>query len=168
MAKRKYRAVTQKGLIKVEGMQEVLDNIAERLDRTVGKQVKAVYVEAAKAVWSKTKQNIAGLPASERLKQVLNAEVMINTGEDRQQNVLVGMSQQAGIRKLGNQAGTYRGKRFIPSPYWFEHGTAMRQGPRGSTGRIAATPFFRPAVTSTRGEMRDRMAAGFKELLVDR
>ncbi len=160
MPKRKYKAITQRGLLRIEGMQALLDAVVERMDRATAQSIKDIYVAAATKLTQRVRQNIAALPYSERLKEALRSGVVINRGQDKKPNVLVGVSQKAGVKQLGRQ-------RFMPNPYWFEHGTAMRVTSRGARGRINATPFFRPAVLAARDDIRTTIADGMRSLLID-
>lgn len=146
------RAVTQRQLLQIYGIDDVLDKIAKVLDKTTGNAVKDVYIDAAKPLWAQVKRNIAALPVSPRVKEILDAEMMINRGQDRKQHVLAGMSQQAGIKKLG------LGGRFILSPYWVEFGTSSGMRPHA---------YFRPALAATRAQIRSKLEAGFKEIIKD-
>jgi hypothetical protein len=153
------RAITTRKLVAIEGIPEVLANIAKVMNKTTAESLKKLYIDAAKPVWSTAKRNISGLNVSPQLKQVLDAMVMINSAIPRNPYVLVGMSQQAGIRKLGKG-------RFIPNPYWFEFGTdARKRSGGGGTGRITPTPYFRPALTAARPLVKQAIVAGFPKIL---
>lgn len=157
------RLVGAADLIQIEGLGDVIANIAALVDRFTVKRLKQVYIEASKPVWSQAKRNIDGLPVSPELKEVLHAMTMINTAAPDADYVLMGMSQQAGIKKLGR---TKEGnKRMIPNPYWFEFGTANRATSKRATGKINATPFFRPALEAKKREVKAVLEQELKKLL---
>jgi hypothetical protein len=172
--------IRQKGVAAIAGMNEVLSNIEKIIAATdAGELMTDLFVEASKHIWTQTKRNIASLPVSADLKEVLDAETIINRAKRGNPYVLVGMSQQAGIKKLGGRhlKMTRGGKRFIPSPYWFEFGTADRATGKSNskgqkffsfgrrTGRIQATPFFRPAVSAAKPLVKQALAKGFPQIL---
>lgn len=163
MPKKTERLVGKRELVKVEGMKEALDKIQATLDRATGLEVKDVFIDGAKPIWSKAKHNIQGLPISNRLKQILDAEVMIFRAKPKQPYVVVGVSQGAGIKKLGDTPGRWKGKAFIINPYWVEYGIRGR-----SKGAYSGHPFFRPALASARESVKEALANGFKEILVTR
>jgi len=156
--------VTKKQLLKMDGVAEALSEIEKRLDRATGNEIKKALIEGGKPLWRQAKQNIAGLGGvSKELKAILSAEVSMMRGKAKQPKILVGMSQLAGIKKLG------RGGRFIPSPYWFEFGTAQRVTKTGHrTGAITPTPFFRDAISKSKTAVREALAASLKALLVEK
>lgn len=158
--KRAYTAVSKNSLVKVDGMQGVLDGIAERLDNLEIGVLKDAWITASKPLVRNVKQNISALPVGSRTKEVLQATLSISRGPDNKANVLVGMSQGAGVKRLPG--------RFILNPYWVEFGTAERVTKNGRrTGRIKVNPFFRPGVTASRAELRAALASEFKALLVE-
>ena len=164
MAKgRVKRGVTKGQLMKVEGMDEVLAEIEKRMDRVTGEAIKDALIEAGKPLWSQAKKNIAALPVSDRMKQILDAEVSIMRGKPKQPKIVVGMSQQAGIRKLGR-------KRRAINPYWVEFGTQERTGPPHpvygtNRGRMKPFPFWRDALKTARPEIAQTLAKQMKEIV---
>lgn len=144
------QAVTGRQLVKVDGMDEALKNIAKVMSKTTGEALKGAYIEAAKVLWKQARANIRALPLSDKAKAVLTAEVSIMRAPANRPYAMVGMSQQAGIRKLG------KGGRFISNPYWFEFGTKRGMKP---------TPFFRPAVSMARPGIKEALAGGLKKVL---
>lgn len=159
MARRGTRqAVSQKALLELEGMDAVLKNIEKTIDRMKGERIKnEAYVEAAKHIWSQAKRNVQALPISDRLKTILDAEIMINRGLRANQYVLAGVSQKAGMQKLGGQ-GT-----FIINPYWVEKGIAGHTRGPYSGGK----PFFAPAVRSARSQVAETLKAKLLEIAAD-
>ena len=112
MAKRGRRGtgkalVTKSKLFKVDGMDEVLAEISNTMNRVTAQRLKQVYVEAAKVIWSQVKRNIASLPVSDKAKEMLDSMMMINQGKPTKQNVLSGMSQAWGIRQLSGKKSRF-------------------------------------------------------------
>ena len=140
--------------------QITLEGIEARLANLQAKVMKDAFVTATKPAYGAILQNINALPVGTRLKEVLRPQVSISRGEDRKPNVLLGMSQGAGTKRLPN--------RFIVNPYWVEFGTMQRSTKGGRrTGRFSATPFFRPAVTASRGAIRQALVSELKALLIE-
>lgn len=157
---RAYRAVSRASLVKMDGVEELLDAVSERLDNLEITVLKDAWVRASQPLLRSIRTNISALPVENRTKEVLQASLSVAAGPENKPNVLVGMSQAAGKRKLAG--------RFIFNPYWVEFGTARRSHKTGkATGSIRATPFFRPGVTASRPALREALAAQFKALLVE-
>ena len=169
------QSVTKRQLMKVEGMEDVIANIEARIDRSMAEEIKETYVDAAKIIWSAVRKNIAALRISTGVddpssinrasREMLDAQVSIMRGKPKQPRVVVGMSQKAGLKKLG---GAHRSW----NPYWWEFGTQERTGPNHPIygtrrGRIKPTPFFRSAVAASKAEVRDKLAAGLSTFLVE-
>jgi len=153
MAKRVQRqTVSKKQLLKVGGTAEVIAAIEAQMDRMTGEAIKDALINAAKPLWAQAKSNIAALPIGRPAKEMLDAQVSIMRGKPKQPKVVVGMSQHAGLKKLGGRHRSW-------NPYWWEFGTRERKGPRGA---IKATPFFRPAVTASKDQVRNRLAYELK------
>ena len=149
-------------LFKIEGTEEILEKITSLRNIARLREIKEVFALASIPVWSQAKRNVATLPAGQRLKEILDAGVIINKGEERKSNALVGVSQEASMKKLN------RKQRFVANPYWFEFGTAMRKTKQGkSTGAIPATPFFRPAVAAKKAEVRNALEVGILRIIED-
>ena len=144
-------AVGKARLLRIEGLDQVLENVLDFTDRAKAENLKEAFLEGAKPLWSQVKKNIQILPRSARAKEVLDACTIINKQERRKPFVLVGMSQQAGIKKLAQP------NRFVGNPYWFEFGTKRGMKP---------TPFFRPAVVMARAQIAARLAEGMKDALL--
>lgn len=159
---RAKQAVGKRDLVRVDGMPEVLENLKKRMERATAEAIKATLIDGGKPIWRQARANIQGLPVSARLKQILTAEVAMMKGKPKQPSIVVGISQAAGISRLGNQASSRGGKSFIINPYWVEKGIAGHR-----TGPYTGHPFFRPAVDSTKSEVVSRLSNGFKKLLVD-
>jgi hypothetical protein len=140
-------AVTRGKLLKIEGVDEVLANITKTMSRVKGKEIKAGYVRIAREeLASRVHANIDGLPVSQDVKEVLHAAAVTNAGPEEIPNAVVMISQQAAIKRLGRSGGR------IPNPYWWEYGTMSRVTKAGRrTGQITPSPFFRRAVTASRG-----------------
>jgi hypothetical protein len=164
MAKgRVKRGVTKGQLMKVEGMDGVLAEIEKRLDRVTGEAIKDALIEAGKPLWSQAKKDIAALKVSDRMKEILDAEVAMMRGKKKQPKIMVGMSQAAGKRKLG------RNRRSI-NPYWVEFGTQERTGPPHPVygtkrGRMKPFPFFRNALEKAKPEIAQALASQLKEII---
>lgn len=157
-AKKARQAISQKKLLEIEGMDAVLKNIEKTIDRMKGERIKnEAYVEAAKHVWSQAKANVQALPISDRLKTILDAEISINRGLPANPYVLCGVSQKAGIQKLGGQGN------FIINPYWVEKGIAGHTRGPYSGGK----PFFVPAVKSARSKVAETLKAKLLEIATD-
>lgn len=158
--------VGKKQLLKVEGMAEIKANIERRINRTMAEGIKDICIDAAKIIWSRAKQNIAALPLGRPAKAMLDAQVSIMRGKPEQPRVLVGVSQRAGLRKIGGARGSW-------SPYWWEFGTQERAVTKAhpiyglKRGKIKPTPFFKPAVSASRTAVRDKLAAGLSTFLVE-
>jgi hypothetical protein len=158
--KSKFQSVTTKSLVKLEGGQEVIDGIEARLANLKAEIIKESFVKAALPAYGAVLQNINALPVGNKLKEVLRPQVSISRGEDRKPNVLLGMSQGAGTKRLPD--------RFIVNPYWVEFGTAERSTKGGRrTGRFSATPYFRPAITASKGAIRQALVSELKALLIE-
>lgn len=158
--KRAYQAVSQGSLVKLDGMQDVLDGIAERLGNLEIEVLKDAWINASKPLLRAVRTNITALPVGSSTKEVLQAQVSVAAGPENKPNVLIGMSQKRGVANLPN--------RFIFNPYWVEFGTVDRATKGGKrTGKIQPTPYFRPAVTAARTQVHEALAREFKELLVE-
>ena len=158
-------AVTTKKLLQVEGIEDVMEAISKRIsedariagltgDNKTGLALKQLFLDAAKPVQDNAQRNIDGLPISGSAKNVLKSQVVRGRGPQRFKNAFVAMYQWAATKGQGS----------IPNPYWFEFGTKPREGPRG---QMTPTPFFRPAVTASRGAVRAALVDGLKRILVD-
>lgn len=174
-AKRRMASnVGGKRLLKIEGVAEAIAEVERTLSRTTGKRLKEeVLVGGAKVIWSAAKRNVAALPVSNRIKQILDAEVAIIVPSRPEPYVIVGVSQKAGIKKLGSSG-------FIINPYWIEMGVGgakriggkfagrVKGGSADAQGQYSAPhPFFRPALSASRKGARTAIANGLKTLVQD-
>lgn len=159
--------VTKSKLFRVEGMEETLAEITKTMNRVTAERLKKVFVEAAKPIWSEVKRNIAGLDVSPVMKEMLDSMMMINQGKPKRANVLEGMSQNWGRKQrpgLFSRFGTWS----VVNPYWIEFGTrAHDAGWAKPAGGIKPHPFFRPAVTAKRGEVKDVLVRELKRVIED-
>ena len=169
------RAIASRtALLKVEGTEDVLGNISQVVNMFTGQEIRRLYMAAAMAVRNEARSNIDGISSDrldERGKLILKEMVIGAYGPDqRKQNVIIGVSAVK-ARKLARTLGPGKSVRY-PNPYWFEFGTVERQtanyfgkGTTHSTGHITATPFFRPAVSSKRAEVRAILTSGLRQIL---
>lgn len=163
-------SVSQKQLLKIEGVEEVQKEIARRLALLrhrgqagqVGDALKHVYHDAAEPLVNEVKTGIASLSVERSAKNVLTGQVVRGRGPRRFPNAFVAMYQWAVNVKARATAG---GR--VPNPYWFEYGTVDRKTKSGkSTGRMKPTPFFRPAITRSREAVKKRLVDGLRRVLV--
>jgi hypothetical protein len=173
--KRKFQAVSDKSLVKFEGAQEVIDGIEARLANLKSEVLKDAFINAAKPAYRAVYSGISALPQSPKMKEVLQASILMAKGDARKPNVLLGMNQDKGIKTMGYPPKGSRppaGQR-VPNPYWIEFGTAQRNqgskgnGPKRDLGKMTATPFFRPAVTASKGAIRQALVSELKALLIE-
>ena len=168
--KSKFQSVTQKSLVKLEGAQEVIDGIEARLANLKNEVLKDAFINAAKPAYRAVFMGISALPQSPKMKEVLQASILMAKGDARRPNVLLGMNQDKGIKAMGyppRGSKPPKGQR-VPNPYWIEFGTAARTTKAGRfTGNMSATPFFRPAVTASKGAIRQALVSELKALLIE-
>lgn len=173
--KRAFQSVTTKSVVKIEGAQEVIDGIEARLANLKSEVLKEAFINAAKPAYRAVYAGISALPQSPKMKQVLQASLLMARGDARKPNILLGMNQDKGIKTMGYPPRGSRppeGQR-VPSPYWIEFGTARRnqgskgKGPNRDLGAMTATPFFRPAVTASKGAIRQALVSELKALLIE-
>lgn len=157
--------VTSRQLLKVEGVEEILKEIARRLpsNPVVGRKLKTVFLEAAKPIQERAKHNIDGLPISFSARTLLKGQVVAGRGPAKHPNAFVALYQWAvNVASRKSEGGR------VPNPSWFEFGTVERVDKSGhKTGKMTATPFFRPAITQARPEVKQVLVEGLKEVLVD-
>lgn len=157
--------VTSRQLGKLIGVADVQKEIARRLPSNplLGKKLKTLFLHSAQPIVAHAKQNIFGLPIGQTAKSVLVGQVVAGRGPAKHPNAFVAMYQWA----VNIAARKAEGGR-VPNPAWFEYGTVERVTKSGHrTGTMTATPFFRPAITQARPEVRQRLVEGLKEVLVD-
>jgi hypothetical protein len=149
------RAVTDKQLFKVEGLEDVLAAVG-RVKVGTAKELKKVFIRAGMVIATDAQRNVDKIPDSALNasgKQKLKQMIIAAYGDPRKSNAIVGASAVR-ARKLN------KGERYM-NPYWWEFGTAMRTTKGGAgRGKITATPFFRPAVTANKSKVRDVLAEG--------
>lgn len=160
-------AVTGRQLVKVEGIEEVLQEIKNRISELryrggagdYGKAVKQLFYEAAEPIEKQAKQNIDRLAIGRTAQRILKQQIVRGRGPRRHPNAFVTLYQWA--------AETTGGGSRIPNPYWFEYGTHERRTKRGRrTGQMRPTPFFRPAITQARNEVKALLIEGLRRLIV--
>lgn len=155
--------ISKKTLMKFEGLEGLIGRFHEVLDNASGAKgsaLKGVYIDAAGVVARQIRTNVQQLDASEKLKQVLGATIIVNAGPENKANALVGMVQNAAIRKLGKG-------RSIPNPAWFEYGTVARVNEKGSNrGMIHPSPVFRPALVQSTGQVTKVLSDGLRRVLL--
>jgi len=154
-------SISNRQLLRVEGVAEIVDRIGTLVDRATGKHIKKVYRDAALLVSNQARENIRSLGVSQKLKDVLTASVVTNEGPENLQNAVSAVSQHAAQKKMG---GKMSGNRF-PNPYWFEYGTAARSSGGASRGQISPSPFFRPAVSQQRSAVLYYLTAEFRKIV---
>ena len=152
--------ITKGGLIKLEGMGEIISKMEKIIENTsggtAGKKLKKVYVAAASEISKQARRNIQNLEVSADLKAALTASVVTNEGPESKPNAVSKVSQPAAIRKLGD----------APNPYWWEYGTVPRATGKGANrGQIKPQPFFIPAVNQARGKAIEVLTDGLKKLI---
>ena len=128
-----------------------MKNILDYNDRAKAENLKGGFMAAAKPLLNAIKANVQRLPRSEHLKEVLQAELVLNYGPKTKSNVLLGMSQRAGLKKISDLT------RFVGNPYWYEFGTS---------GGIKPTPYFRPAVSAAKQAVASALATEMKKALL--
>ena len=177
MAKRGRRGtgkalVTKRELFRVEGMDKILAEITKAMDRVTAERLKEVFVKAAIPIWSSVKENIASLDASTKIKQMLDAMMMINQGKPKRANVLTGMSQEYARRVKPNLFRREAGWRIL-SPYWVEFGTQPRYTKKKHfkygwfRGYLSPKPFFRPAVEANKGKVKEVLVSELRRVIED-
>lgn len=157
--------VTPGQLSKLVGVAEVQKEIARRLSGNplLGKKLKNLFLFAAQPIVAHAKRNISVLPVGQSAKSVLTGQVVAGRGPAKHPNAFVAMYQWAVNVAARKSAG---GR--VPNPAWFEYGTVERITRSGHrTGKMTATPFFRPAITQGRPEVKTRLVAGLKDVLVE-
>lgn len=155
--------VSKSTLIRFEGLEGLIGKFEAALDKAngaKGQELKDVYVAAAGVVARQIRSNIHQLPVSAPLKQVLEATIIVNAGPEDKPNAIVGMVQNAAIRKLGKG-------RSIPNPAWFEYGTVARVNGKGANrGMIQPSPVFRPALAQSAKEVTQVLSDGLRRVLL--
>lgn len=114
---------------RVEGLEEIQENLARVIDSTTGRHAKNVYVKAA--LYGKTV--IRGQIYARGLHVTGNLDhgVYAANGDDNKPNALLGMNY-----------------RIAPHAHIVEFGTVLRHLKSGkSTGIMPAQPYFRPGIT---------------------
>lgn len=156
MAKRRIQPT--KNMLAVAGAEEVLKNISDTLNRISGEAFKDMCAWAGAPIADQARANVQSMPVSEKIKTALGACIVVNKGTATKANAIVRVTQPAGVAILGSTA-------FVPNPYWWEYGTAPRYTSTGHfTGKITGTPYFRPAVVTSRPIVRQRLIDGMKKL----
>jgi hypothetical protein len=125
-----------------------------------GQELKDVYLHAAGIIAKATRENLHTLPISPALREVLEATIIVNQGPEDKPNAIVGMIQNAAIKKLGKG-------RSIPNPAWFEYGTVSRTtGTGANRGLIHPAPVFRPAIERSRDDVTKALVDGIHRVLL--
>ena len=135
----------------------------EGFNPKLGQDLKAMYKEAAQPIVDAARRNIDASPFQPSAKKVLKAMVVSGQGPAKKPNAFVAIYQWAtGAKVASGKDGR------TPNPYWFEFGTAFRATEKGARrGAVHGWPFFRPAISSSRGAVKQLLEAGIKRLLVD-
>ena len=119
-------------VFKLEGVDEVKENIANILDRTTGEKIKKVYMRAAMIAVREARSLVPVRTGK------LRDAIFADYGDPAKPNVLVGVNYKK-----------------APHAHLVEFGTV----------KTSAHPYFRPAITATRGPMAATIIEGFKEIL---
>lgn len=133
--------IRKTGNFSVEGLNQFYDNVERVLDRTSAENLKGVFMKAGMVLRDRAKAN-----APFRTGKLRNA-IFAAPGNPDKPNVLVGVSRSK--RKTGAP----------PAP----HGILIEYG----TSKMQARPFFRPAITETKGQMAEIIITGFKKTIED-
>ena len=129
----------------VTGLDEINQNIAERLDRMTGMQAKKIWMRAALAIVREIRDNIHSITGR------LSSGIFAVYGTKNKPNVLVGVS-------LGG-----RGK--SPHGWVVEHGHALVAWGHRLLGReVPAHPYFKTGVKSARPVAAAIIVEGMRDL----
>lgn len=128
-------------LVRVEGIDELVRNVAKILDRTKAEKLKDTFMVAAKIVRDEVKDlaPVRKVPAGligGRKPGFLREQIFAAPGDPRQPNVLVGVS-----------------KAF--------YGALLERG----TSKMSARPFFRPAIVASRATAARVIGDGLRKVI---
>jgi HK97 gp10 family phage protein len=131
-------------VVDIEGLDGLYDNLERIVGAVAAERLKPTFFEAGAALRDQAKNNA---PYDPRRKEGyhLRESIFCAPGQKNEPNVLVGLSRS---RKK-------RGKPSAP------HGILVEYG----TSKMAAQPFFRPAITQTSGRMRDIIITGVEKAI---
>ncbi len=129
------------GDLTISGLDEILDNLANVIDKTAAEILKGVFMDAGKVLRDRAKANA---PVRTGL---LRSAIFAAPGRPDKSDVLVGVSRSK--RKTG-----------APSA---PHGVLIEFG----TVKMTARPFFRPAIDSTKSQMGKIIIDGVRQTIED-
>jgi HK97 gp10 family phage protein len=124
----------------IDGLQQAFDKMEVIIDKTSAEALKSVYYEAGTLLRDKAKSIVP--VATGRLRDA----IFCAPGTPSEPNVLVGI----------NRSRSRQSKTGLPTA---PHGMLVEYG----TTRMAARPFFRPAVQQTRAPMAAKIAQGIHD-----
>ena len=133
-------------VVDIEGMDTLYDNLERVLGAVTAERLKPTFFEAGATLRDQAKNNAPYDP--KRTKGFhLRESIFCAPGLKGEPNVLVGVSRSR--RKRGKPAAAL--------------GLIIENG----TSKMAAQPFFRPAITQTSGQMRSIIVTGVEKAMGD-
>jgi HK97 gp10 family phage protein len=158
--------VTPKGrAARIEGLPELQAKITKILDRTTGKQVKRVWMDAALVLRDAARGMAPVLkkPHKGHVAGLLKSAIFAAYGDPAKPNVLVGVNYRiAPYARLVEYGGSKKSK----GPRMTGDIKGRPTGNRvQSTGYMTAQPFMRPALTATRSKCVAIIAEGYQKLI---
>jgi HK97 gp10 family phage protein len=146
------RVVTSRGrAVRIEGLPELQDKLADLIDRATAKEVKKIWMQAALELRDEARNNapVAKEPIKHYEKGetprlimpgALKSAIFAAYGAQGKQDVLVGVNYK-----------------IAPHAHWLEFGNS----------RIPPQPYMRPAITATRSTIVAIIADGYRKLLIE-
>ena len=157
--------VTPKGkAARIEGLPELQAKIAKILDRTTGKDLKRVWMNAALVLRDEARDMAPVLkkPHKGHVAGLLRSAIFAAYGDPAKPNVLVGVNYRiapyAHLVEFGGKEG--KGPRMTGDIKGRKTGNRVQ-----STGYMPAQPFMRPALTATRSKCVAIIAEGYQKLI---
>lgn len=149
MATRGLRRAAR-GASSFSGIRELQENVARVLDATSGKKIKQVYMDAGTILRDEARRNAPFDPKRESGFHLRDA-IFVDEGAAEKSNVIVGVqSVLRGTKKLAR----------APHAHLMEFGFHQRDG-KFNPGK----PFMRPAITSTKAEIRTALKSGLIKIV---
>lgn len=139
------RVVTGKGKsVRLEGLNELHEQMAEVINRTNAPEVKRIYMGAALVLRDEARDLAPVIkvpvknPKPWQRPGMLKKAIFASYGDSSKASVLVGVNYK-----------------MAPQAHWIEFGTSGTQ----------AQPYMRPALTATRGKCVNIIAEGLRNLI---
>ena len=129
------------GDLTISGLDGILDNVNNILNKTRAEELKGVFMEAGKVLRDRAKANA---PVRTGL---LRSAIFVAPGKPDHADVIAGVSRSK--KKTG-----------APSA---PHGLLIEYG----TVKMSSRPFFRPAITETKDTMGKIIITGVRQIIED-